>query len=79
MLLNEISFIFFKKAIDVTSQKYELNQIYKSRESLIILIQALVRGFLTRNLLKRRIELYDANLDKIIKIQVCFRTKNLKN
>ncbi len=62
--------IILKKAIDVATEKYELNQVYKSKESLIILIQALVRGFLTRNSLRKRVELYDANLDNIIKIQV---------
>ena len=62
--------IFLKKAIDVATEKYELNQVYKSKETLIILIQALVRGFLTRYSLRKRIELYDANLDNIIKIQV---------
>ena len=67
---NLITRTILKKAIDVTNEKYEKNQLYKSKEDLIVLIQALARGFLVRKAVKQRIDYFVSNLDQIAKIQV---------
>jgi hypothetical protein len=67
---NLITRTILKKAIDVTNEKYEKNQLYKSKEDLIALIQALARGFLVRKAVKQRMDYFVANLDQIAKIQV---------
>jgi hypothetical protein len=61
-----------QKAIDVTTQKYETAQLYKSKESLIVLVQALVRGFLVRRTLRERFAYFKSRVDQIVKIQVSF-------
>ncbi len=70
---NLITRTILKKAIDVTNEKYERNQLYKSREDLIILIQALARGFLVRKAFKQRMDYLLANQDQIAKIQSWWR------
>lgn len=59
-----------KKAIENTTEKYEQNLLYKSKEPVIIKIQALVRGYLVREYLNRRYKHFLNNEQKIVKIQV---------
>jgi len=70
---NLITRTILKKAIDVTNEKYEKNQLYKSKEDIIVLIQALARGFLVRKAVKQRMDYFMSNLDQIVKIQVSFK------
>lgn len=67
---NLITRTMLKKAIENTTEKYEQNLLYKSKEALIIKIQALVRGRLVREYLNKRYEHFLLNKQKIVKIQV---------
>ena len=62
-----------KNTMDATSDKYERNELFKSNETLIVMLQSLVRGYLNRKHLKDRRAHLAANLDKIIKIQAWWR------
>jgi hypothetical protein len=62
--------IDLKKAVDVTTEKFEMNMLYKSKEGLIVLIQALARGFLVRRYIRKRSEHFRSREDQIIKLQV---------
>ena len=73
---NLITRTILKKAIDVTNEKYEKNQLYKSKEDVIVLIQALARGFLVRKAVKQRMDHFMANQDQIAKIQVSLYAKS---
>lgn len=67
---NLITRTILKKAIDNTTEKYEQKLLYKSKEPLIIKIQALIRGYLVRESLNQRYQHFLRNEKKIIKIQV---------
>lgn len=57
----------------MTTDKFEMNLLYKSKESLIVLIQALARGFLVRRFIQQRGEHFKRNLPRIVKIQSWWR------
>lgn len=67
---NLITRTILKKAIDGTTEKYEQNLLYKSRENFIIKLQAVSRGYLVRESLNQRYKHFLRNEQKIIKIQV---------
>lgn len=67
---NLITRTILKKAIDSTTEKYELNLLYKSKEALILSLQSLARGFLVRESIRQRIYYLKKNEKTIIKIQV---------
>ena len=69
---NLITRTILKKAIDSTTEKYEQNLLYKSRENFIIKVQALTRGFLLRESLNKRYKHFLGNEYKIRIIQVNF-------
>ena len=75
---NLITRTILKKAIDVTSEKFQTNLLYQSKEGLIVLVQALARGFLLRKALNERKMYLKANMESIVKIQSWWKMLNTK-
>jgi hypothetical protein len=58
--------------MDAVTEKYERDQLYISNETAVIKLQSAIRGFLVRRSMHERLQHYEQNIDKIIKIQVSY-------
>lgn len=76
---NLITRTILKKAIEATNQKFELNLLYLSKESLIIQIQALARGFKCRQAIIARAKYLVDHTNQVIQIQSWWRMTREKN
>ena len=67
-----------QKAIEQTNEKYERNLLYKSKENLIVLIQATIRGFLYREELKQRLNYLKEHQKQVLQIQSWWRMQKCR-
>jgi hypothetical protein len=56
--------------MDLVTEKYERDLLYKSKESLVVVLQSIIRGFLLRKWLDERQKFFINHSADLIKIQV---------